>query len=150
MARRILDKNGQVPDNFKPPANIIVRNQRIESIIADMGKGLYRFQLLQKYMPIWNMTEDGVQVYISAAIKIIKEGFSKEDLLARYDKIWHQTCEENPEVARKTLDSIAKLKHGDEVKIALKEDIIVTFGETVVLNELNKRKSSESEEDENK
>jgi hypothetical protein len=90
----------------------LVKQQRLNEMMDLLGQGKYRYEIMTFLMTKWAMTERGVQHYYNAALKIIKDGFSDEILLQRYNHIFAKTLEESPAVALKAVDSIAKLKLG--------------------------------------
>lgn len=93
-------------------------DKRMSDLIKDLGKGMFRYQLQEKYAPLWGVDPETIDNYIGKAYKILKTSFTDEDLVARYNHIWEKTVDENPEIARKTIDSIVKLKKGDRVEVS--------------------------------
>lgn len=96
----------------KNRATQITKQKRLEEVIDLLGRGKMRYQIINICCENWQMKETGVQVYIDAAYDILKKGFSDEDLIAGYKKIYEKTIDETPSVAIKAYDSIAKLKLG--------------------------------------
>lgn len=96
-----------------PKATAAIKVARIKEVMELRGKGMFRFEAMPLLCEKWGMSENGVEKYWSATTKLLKEGFTEEDLLSRYNKIFTNTMEESPAIALKALDSIAKLKAGN-------------------------------------
>ena len=93
-------------------ANQITKQKRLERVLQLRGQGKMRFQCLNILADEWGMTERGVQLYWEASNKILKESFTDEDLISSYTYIRDKNIEDNPAIAVKCNDSIAKLKLG--------------------------------------
>lgn len=93
-------------------ANQATKQKRLDQLLALRGQGYMRYQLLVMLSAEWGMTERGVGLYWDASSKILKEGFTDEDLISGYKEIHKRTLDSAPAIAVKTLDSIAKIKQG--------------------------------------
>lgn len=96
----------------KSKATLVTRQKRLDYIIDLLGRGKMRYQIINICCEEWGLKETGVQNYLDDAYVILKNGFSDEDLIAGYKKIYEKTLEDTPSVAIKAYDSIAKLKKG--------------------------------------
>lgn len=93
-------------------ANRQTKKERLERLLELRGEGKMRFQCITILCEEWNMSETGVQKYWDTCNKLLKEGFTDEDLISGYMKIHSNTLTSQPAIALKAYDSIAKLKKG--------------------------------------
>lgn len=96
----------------KNRANKKTQAERLDRVIKLMGEGKMRYQVFSILSDEWGLGEWGLQKYWNAANKLIAEGFTDQDLVAMYREIHEQTRIEQPSIALKSIDSIAKLKLG--------------------------------------
>jgi hypothetical protein len=109
-----------------PKATNLIKVARLQQVIDMRAKGMFRFEAINILTKEWGMKESGVEIYWAATTKLLKESFTDEDLLSRYNRIFTNTMDESPAIALKALDSIAKLKAGNlggaEVIIRVERD----------------------------
>lgn len=98
--------------NRLPKANQATKQKRLDQVLSLRGQGFMRYQLLVMLGEEWGMSESGVDKYWDASSKILKEGFTDEDLIAGYKEIYKRTLDSSPAIAAKVYDSIAKVKKG--------------------------------------
>ncbi len=89
-----------------------IKQKRLEEVLELRGKGKLRFQVLTELAKRWDTNERHVQYYWDKCNQIIKDGFSDEDLINSYTYIRDRNIDENPAIAVKCNDGIAKLKKG--------------------------------------
>ena len=123
------NKMTEKPNKMTEKSNKFDRKQRLDKILQLLAEGKLRYEIMAICTAEWGLKESGVQAYIDDAYLILKNAFTDEDLAAMYKDIHKRTIEEQPSIALKALDSIAKLKKGGYSNNVTVGEINIKFDE---------------------